>query len=163
MKVRHGHARRGKKSALYGTWLRMHDRCLNPHYHRFHRYGGRGIRVCWRWHSSNFVGFENFARDMGEHPGTGYSLNRVDNDGNYEPANCRWATHQQQANNMPRPVGRSGVRGVWLIRNGKYRASIRQHGKDVHVGVFLSAAEAATARANVLATARSFVSAAPPS
>jgi hypothetical protein len=73
-RLRHGHARRAKKTAIYLVWARMHDRCYNPDYHRFHRYGGRGIRVCVRWHSSNPRGFRNFLADMGEHPGKGYSL-----------------------------------------------------------------------------------------
>ncbi len=130
---------------LYRAWLRMHDRCYNQHYHRFHRYGGRGIKVCSRWDSSNTRGFQNFLGDMGEQPGKGYSLNRIDNDDNYKPSNCRWATAQEQALNMRHPLGLSGMRGVWLTPNGKHRASIKRGGRHHHLGMFATATEASTA------------------
>lgn len=90
----HGMAR----TQEYQSWSGMWNRCTNPKYVLFHRYGGRGIRVCERWEK-----FENFFQDMGTKP-KGMSLGRIDNDGNYEPCNCRWETPTQQCNNTRRSV-----------------------------------------------------------
>lgn len=80
----------------YYAWTGMKQRCLNPNYHHYENWGGRGITICQRWIDS----FEAFYADMGPKPSPQHSLDRFPNgDGNYEPGNCRWATAKQQANN----------------------------------------------------------------
>lgn len=78
----------------YKAWCSMKGRCSNPGVEQYKNYGARGISVCDRWDV-----FENFITDMGERPSAKHSLDRIDNNGNYEPSNCRWATQSVQSNN----------------------------------------------------------------
>lgn len=99
----HGHACEGRKTPTYYSWRGMIQRCLNPYNHNFKYYGGRGIKVCGRWDTQNGGSFENFLADMGARP-EGLTLERVDNDGDYEPTNCCWATWKEQRANRRFPV-----------------------------------------------------------
>jgi hypothetical protein len=97
------------KSRAYAVWSSMKQRCLNPRHHSYDNYGGRGISVCQQW-----LRFENFYADMLDPP-PGLSIERINNDGDYEPGNCCWADRAQQARNQ---------------RPGKKRTAVRQ-GKPV--------------------------------
>lgn len=86
--------RKRQHTATYKSWAAMHSRCRQPKTRCFERYGGRGIGVCERWSQ-----FANFLADMGPRPSSSCSLERLDNDGHYEPTNCRWATFTEQNRN----------------------------------------------------------------
>lgn len=81
----------------YGIWAAMQARCKNPNTASFANYGGRGIKVCDQWKGRE--GFDTFLRDMGRRPTSDHSLDRQNNDGNYEPGNCRWVTAEVQSGN----------------------------------------------------------------
>lgn len=91
----HGHSSAGHRTPTYCSWQNMISRCNHGSAPSYPNYGGRGITVCERWRK-----FANFLADMGERP-EGMTLDRVDNDGNYEPGNCRWADKATQAVNRP--------------------------------------------------------------
>ncbi len=79
---------------IYGIWTGILQRCNNPKNPPYKYYGGRGIKVCDRW-----MKFENFYEDMGDRPTTKHSIDRIDNNGNYEPSNCKWSTAYEQTHN----------------------------------------------------------------
>lgn len=102
---KHGQCKRGERASENAIWSAMKQRCSNPNNRDYRLYGGRGISVCDRWLES----FDNFMADMGNRPSPAHSIDRIDNDGNYEPSNCRWATKSVQNRNTRRirPVLRS--------------------------------------------------------
>lgn len=93
--LKHGLAPHGRKAPEYAIWCTMKARCYNPNQKEHKYYGARGIKVCERWRTS----FANFIQDMGRRPDPKLQLDRANNDGDYEPANCRWVTKSEQMKN----------------------------------------------------------------
>ena len=94
-RIKHGHASKNSKTRdVYNIWCTIRARCLCPTCADYASYGGRGIKICERWSDP-----ANFINDMGPRPSKKHSVDRVDNDGDYEPSNCKWSTPEQQANN----------------------------------------------------------------
>lgn len=125
---RHGHAKRfdGRQSPEYMVWSNMRRRCYDPKNAAFKNYGGRGITVCPEWKED----FAVFIADMGERP-KDTTLDRIDNNGNYEPGNCRWATHLQQARNSRKnrrivAFGHVKTLSEWAEITGMKRESIAE-------------------------------------
>lgn len=95
--TKHGFSRRGENgTSIYHVWRSMKDRCLNPNNAQYVNYGGRGIKICKAWEQS-FISFKDWAFANGYH--VGLTIDRINNDGNYEPSNCRWVDYYVQANN----------------------------------------------------------------
>jgi len=121
---KHGHAKHfGLRSREHKAWTAMRFRCSSPKSINYKNYGGRGIKVCDRWES-----FEKFLEDMGECP-TGMTLERIDNDLDYGPSNCRWATMKEQAKNRRTNVfiehdGRRMILNDWAKELGMHPSSI---------------------------------------
>lgn len=94
----HGEARRNNKTPEYQAWTDICRRCTNPDFKQWKDYGGRGIRVCDEWLNS----FDAFLSHVGRKPSPKHSIDRIDNDGHYEPGNVRWATRSEQERNKRR-------------------------------------------------------------
>lgn len=117
----------GSNKAEYAIWLGMRNRCYTPSVKSYANYGGRGITVCPEWRDS----FEQFYKDMGDRPTAKHSIDRINNEGNYEPGNCRWVTHKEQCNNRRGNIpleynGKTQTPAQWSRELGLSRATIIQ-------------------------------------
>lgn len=122
----------------YNVLCGMRDRCYNENNQRYENYGGRGIKICDRWMDAE-NGFQNFFKDMGERPDDSYSIERVDNDGDYTPENCEWVVDEVQVNNRRRNKNNlSGRTGVYHDeRSGKWGARLHKGKKGDSKYVYL--------------------------
>lgn len=116
------------KTVEYMAWENMKSRCYNKKFRLYKNYGGRGIVVCATWNGPQ--GFDNFLRDVGPRPSSAHSLDRVDNDGNYEPGNVRWATKIEQNRNTTKNVfltvgGERRTISEWCELRGLFHNTVR--------------------------------------
>jgi len=129
--TKHGQSKRSKKTSAYKSWAGMLARCYNPNNITYSHCGGRGIKVCEHWWE-----FENFYEDIGKYRSEGLTLDRINNNGNYEPSNCRWATPQEQAHN-------TRAKGFcWDQKKQKWLAQITVNYKQIYLGLFDTPEEA---------------------
>ena len=109
---------------IYSVWRNMINRCYNEKNDSYINYGARGIKVCERWKSS----FINFYEDMGDKPSAKHQLDRIDNDGDYDPSNCRWVTPSENCLNRRNKENKTGFKNIKVTPYGAYRARIVREG-----------------------------------
>jgi hypothetical protein len=133
----------------YHSWIGMLSRCRDQNNSGYKDYGGRGISVCAKW-----TKFENFLADMGLKPSASHSIDRINNNGNYEPGNCKWSTPKEQAaNQRPKTLDRrlsvkstSGFTGVRQNHEGRWQVRVMTNGARRHLGCFDRIEDAVAAR-----------------
>lgn len=131
------HGMKGTKA--YAVWVDMIQRCTNPGNCNYERYGGRGITVCDEWKSS----FSVFYADMGQ-PSPNQSIDRINVNGNYEKANCRWATKTQQSRNTRFQLNPNV--GIRFLKSGRFVAHIKAGHKYHYLGTYMNIDDARNAR-----------------
>ena len=142
------HERHGQRTTpLYSKWRNMLKRCNAPSYIGYKHYGGRGISICPEWQNS-FVSFAKWAEISGY--ADNLTLDRIDNNGDYTPANCKWSTMQEQAvNKRPLSNNTSGVTGIhWCKHAKKWIARIQNNGSLICLGNYEYKTDAIIARNN---------------
>lgn len=143
----HGYATRSGYTKEYICWAGIVQRCNNKKCKSYPYYGGRGIKLSPKWSR-----FEEFLKDVGFAPSKKHSLDRINNDGNYEPGNCRWATQKEQImNTRIRKDNKSGVKHISYNSNSKkWTVTKRLDGKQKHFGSFEDLNEAKRVLNNIL-------------
>ena len=116
------HGKFGTK--IYSVWTGMKSRCYYEKNENYINYGARGIKVCERWKNS----FINFYEDMGDKPSAKHQLDRIDNDGDYDPSNCRWVTPSENCLNRRNKENKTGFKNIKVTPYGAYRARIVREG-----------------------------------
>jgi len=138
-----------KNHKLYPVWSSIKNRCYNKNDSYFEDYGGRGINMYDEWRN-NFKFFYDYIINLPNAEKPGYSVDREDNDGNYEPGNMKWSTrHEQASNKKVRRNNKTGYTGV-VKRGDKFIAQIRIHSKDIRIGRYNTATQAVMARDNYI-------------
>lgn len=130
------------KSPVYRIHAGMKSRCYGKSDTKYKDYGGRGIKVCDRWLGIN--GFNNFLKDMGNRPTPQHSIDRINNEGNYEPSNCRWATIHEQSSNKRNNTSCVGV--SWATGKKRWEARLSVGNKVVLYKRFMNRDDAIAAR-----------------
>lgn len=121
------------KTRLYRIWQAMKERCYNPNRWNYDKYGGKGIVVCDEWRN-DFMNFYNWAMANGYNDNL--SIDRIDNNGNYEPSNCRWTDCCMQGYNRGvQSNSTTGYEGISKLKDGRYRAYIKKNNKQISLGV----------------------------
>lgn len=127
-----------RSSREYRAWGNMIQRVTNPKHDSFHNYGGRGIKICEDWRD-----FKKFYSDMGVCP-DGYTIERIDNDGDYVKSNCIWASRTTQSRNTRRTSPEDV--GITVTKSGSFEVRINASGKRFHIGTYSSMNDAKNAR-----------------
>lgn len=121
-------------SRVYKNYYTMKARCYNPNHQKYEMYGAKGIMICSEWLGENgFLNFYEWAMNNGYQENL--TIDRINNDGNYEPSNCRWTNSSLQGFNRHTPSNNStGYVGISQLKNGKFRAYIKKDGKQISLG-----------------------------
>ena len=128
---------------LHNVWKGIKSRCRDKSYHAYDRYGGRNIKVCDEWDKD----FMKFYNDMAPSYFEGAELDRINNDDDYKPSNCRWVTHKENSNNRAKYNNNSGYTGVHFgKKNQTYQVNLSHNRKIIYIGSYKTLEEAVNTR-----------------